>query len=387
MRTGPRPLAVHVGMAAAIWGGGSAAAACLSPGQNFCLGSVKNCLAVHTEATERLSKMLRGIRAYQDHPYVRTLPALPIAWTQGESRLLYAQAKAGRRRKNAPVLLVPSLINGATILDLLQERSFLRWLAARGFEAYLLDWGALTRDACLATLDGAIGTRLVGALQQIASRHSQRVHLIGYCMGGMLTLGAARLAPDRVRSVTLLATPWDFVQGPQPLGDRIKASAPQAWAVIDSLGYLPVDWIQALFASVDPLMVARKFSRFAEMDPASDKARLFVAAEDWLNNGLDLPADVARACLKGWYIDNEPARGLWRLGGQPVRAENLTVPALVVASRRDRLVPFESAASIASHLPRATLLEPACGHIGMMAGEASPETIWSPVARWLGRLA
>ena len=39
------------------------------------------------------------------------------------------------------MLFVPSLINRAYVLDLLPERSMLRWLATRGIRPLLLDWG------------------------------------------------------------------------------------------------------------------------------------------------------------------------------------------------------------------------------------------------------
>lgn len=381
MRTGPRPLSVHIGMAASIWGGGAFA------GSMAANGSPDRALRLQAEAAGRLSELLRGIRAYHEHPYIRDLPELPEVWSAGTARLLRAASKTKARGKTqkGSVLLIPSLVNGSAILDLAPDRSLLRWLAGKGFEAHLLDWGEILRDPALATLDGAIGTRLAQALEHLARAGGGPVHVVGYCMGGLLALALAALEPERVRSVTLLASPWEMREGLQPLGDRIKASMAGAFAVIDSLGHLPVDWVQTLFASVDPLMAARKFARFARFAPEAPKARLFVAVEDWLNDGLDLPGEVARVCLKGWYADNDPARGEWRVCGKPIRAREVDCPALVVASGRDRLVPFESAAAAAAQLPRATLLAPDCGHIGMIAGESAIEKVWEPMAAWLAR--
>ncbi len=342
-------------------------------------------LEIQTEAARRLEKMLRGIRAYQEHPYIRSLPPLPQSWQEGTTRLFRTPAK-GRKKKKAAVLLIPSLINGSSILDLTPERSFLRWLGAQGMDASLLDWGEIMQDSTLKDLDGVIGTRLAHALEHVASENAGPVHLVGYCMGGLLALALERLHPRLVKSLTLLASPWDFTTGSQPLGERVKTGASGAWSIIDSLSHLPVDWIQSLFASVDPLMAARKFSRFAELDPNGEPARIFVAVEDWLNDGLDLPAAIAKECLKGWYIDNAPARGLWRVCGKDIRAQEVSCASLVVASERDRLVPFESAAAAAQQIPRASLLRPNCGHIGMMAGENAIETVWKPVAKWMSQI-
>lgn len=380
MRTGPRPLALHLGMAAAIWGGGACAGAisCLETDDR---GQSRR-LALQSESARRMGAMLRGILAYHEHPYRRNLPPLPIAWHEGTASLFHAASRIGQ---GSGVLLVPSLVNGAAILDLSAGRSFLRWLATKGFKAYLMDWGDIMQDPALATLDGVIAQRLAAALEHAVRDNGGPVHVLGYCMGGLLALALAHLHPEKVRSLTLLASPWEFEKGPQPLGDRIKAGAGIARSVIHSLGRLPVDWIQTLFASVDPLVAARKFSRFAQMDPASEQAQIFVAVEDWLNEGPDLPAAIAEACIRDWYIDNAPARGLWQVRGTPIRAQDISRPSLVVASARDRLVPLESSAAAAHQIPGATLLVPDCGHIGMIAGAQSVESVWQPIARWLAK--
>jgi len=76
--------------------------------------------------------------------------------------------------------------------------------------------------------------------------------------------------------------------------------------------------IQTLFFFLDPFSAERKFRRFAALDPASDEARRFVALEDWITTACPWPSGGARL----WaflYHDNEPARGLWRVAGDPVR--------------------------------------------------------------------
>ena len=63
---------------------------------------------------------------------------LPAVWQAGAARLLRAQQRAPIY--TVPVVLVPSMVNGSEILDLLPDRSLLRWLAEQGFESYLLDF-------------------------------------------------------------------------------------------------------------------------------------------------------------------------------------------------------------------------------------------------------
>jgi poly(3-hydroxyalkanoate) synthetase len=149
---------------------------------------------------------------------------------------------------------------------------------------------------------------------------------------------------------------------------------------------MPVDALQSLFAGVDPFQVLRKFLAFAGLDPASDKARLFVALEDWLNDGVPLAAPVARECLQGWYGENEPARRRWRVAGAAIDPDRVTLPTLVVVPDQDRIVPPASALALAKALPQARRLMPAAGHIGMVVGGSAKPKLWHPLADWMASL-
>ena len=210
--------------------------------------------------------------------------------------------------------------------------------------------------------------------------------LLGYCMGGLLALALATRRPDAVAGLALMATPFDF-HAPDPLPPRrlAQAMAPLLpWLPL--WGGLPVDLIQSLFALVDPRDSTAKFSRFADLDPDSAKARAFVLLEDWLNDGVPLAPAVAAECLAGWYGGNDPAEGRWRIAGRPVRPADWTGPSLAMVPARDRIVPPESALALAQALPACEILKPALGHIGMIVSGAAPDTAWAPLRAWLNRL-
>jgi hypothetical protein len=63
-------------------------------------------------------ELIHGIAAYRRHPWTRDLVDPPVLWQQGEARLL----DFGGESTAAPLLLVPSMINRATILDLAEGR-------------------------------------------------------------------------------------------------------------------------------------------------------------------------------------------------------------------------------------------------------------------------
>jgi len=88
--------------------------------------------------------------------------------------------------------------------------------------------------------------------------------------------------------------------------------------MLETWGELPLDLLQSLFTQVDPLLALRKFSRFGRLDGNSPQAANFVALEDWLNDGVPLPAAVARDCLAGWY-GRKTRRGFYDYSGaEPV---------------------------------------------------------------------
>jgi len=149
------------------------------------------------------------------------------------------------------------------------------------------------------------------------------------------------------------------------------------------VGNVPVEAIQTLFFILDPFAAERKFIRFATLDPDSNDARSFVAVEDWINDGVPLAIGVARDCVRSWYRDNEPGRGLWRVAGRLVRPQALHRPSLVVVPSRDRIVPPGSAEPLAAALGTTTVLRPPLGHIGMMSAARAPDLPWTPIANWL----
>ena len=153
--------------------------------------------------------------------------------------------------------------------------------------------------------------------------------------------------------------------------------------LIAARGELPVDVIQGLFAALDPLLVVRKFEAFAGLGPDSARAADFVAVEDWVNDGVPLAAPVAEECLAGWYRDNTPARGLWRIAGEAVLPGLVRLPTLCVIPGADRIVPPASARALADRLPAAKVLCPAAGHVGMVVSAGAARRVWQPAARWL----
>jgi hypothetical protein len=185
-RRGPRPLLLHLSLA---WlKSSSSTAASLSWSNALPASWLENPQAADPQKIQALEETLRadraliaGIAAYRADPYVRAMRDPPVIWEEQESRLLdYGGA-------GPAVLFIPSLINRAYILDLMEGGSALRWLSGEGLHPYLLDWGWPGEVERHFTLTDYIAGRLERALAMIPGP----VILAGYCMGGLLALAAA----------------------------------------------------------------------------------------------------------------------------------------------------------------------------------------------------
>ncbi len=315
--------------------------------------------------------LLAGIAAYRAHPHVRRLADPPVLWAEGGSRLLdYGPP-------GAPcVLFVPSLINRAYVLDLDRDHSMMRFLAAGGVRPLLLDWGWPDEAARGFTLTDYIAGRLERAMAAVDGP----LTLAGYCMGGLMALAAAARRPAQVERLVLLATPWDFWAEQADQARRLAAALPLLEPAL-ATGTLPTDVLQALFSLVEPGSVAAKYRSFGAQAQDSPRARLFVAMEDWLADGVPLAAPVAREVIGGWYGANSPAAGAWRVAGLPVAVPDL--PCFIAVPERDRIVPPRSALALAR--AGATVVRPPAGHVGMVAGLGAKAALWEALLAWLLR--
>jgi polyhydroxyalkanoate synthase subunit PhaC len=382
-RTGPRPLPLHLLGAVTTWTSSRAALPLLKSGslpwkpeilaaasdlrQELAVADPEALsAAVDAELQTRAETFLRGIERYRRHPYRRVVADPPVVWQEGATRLLDYGPPDG-----APLLVVPSLINRAYILDLGPDKSLLRFLAATGLRPLLVDWGRPDSVERGFDLTDYIAGRLEAAAEAASALAGAPLAVIGYCMGGLLALALAQRRPALVSALALLAAPWDFHADRAGQARLLGALAEPLTRGLAVLGEVPVDILQFLFAALDPLLALRKFSRFAGLLEGSPEERDFVAVEDWLNDGVPLSLPVARDCLAGWYGANEPGRACWRVAGTPV------VP------MQDRIVPPASAAALVSLLPAAERLNPPLGHIGMMVAREAPSAVWQPLAQWL----
>ncbi len=400
-RARPSPLAFHLGAAAAAYQSAIAGAAAagrkdfpwhpsLAP-EAAELPEALDTLALCAAANARLGRFLSGLRKWQTHPYRRNIEEPPVIWQEGAARLLdYGQAPEACDPKGPVVLVVPSLINRAYILDLDEDNSLLRYLASRGLRPLLLDWGEPGDSERGFDFGDYATQRILPALEIATKSGGAPPAVLGYCMGGTLAAGTLSVARADVRTFASIGSPWDF-SGYKGVAATLRGLAGNDPSLTEksllsqgeTFGLIPAELFQILFAILDPLQAAVKFRKFDTMDMDSAEARCFVALEDWLAESVPMATSAAKNLLIDWNMNNATARGDWVLNSERVGLARLQVPALAICGLNDTIAPPEVARPLAAAIPGCRLLTPAAGHVGMIAGRQAPKSVWEPLAEFL----
>lgn len=323
--------------------------------------------------------MLSGVFKYMDTPYQRSLPEAPVIWQRGSARLLdYGENSSGNI-----VLFVPSLINRYYILDLEEKNSFLRFLSKNGVYPLVLDWGIPSETEGDFNCADYVTKIMNPAIDYIVKMSGQSVSLAGYCMGGVLAMAAARTRAEKISSLALLATPWDF-HAPEFRSFILE----NAWQGelekhINTQKILPAEVILSLFYITNPFLFEQKFRRYNILGENSEAAKNFLALEHWVNDGVPMARDVAQDSFIAWAQKNELALGNWKVAGRKVTPQGIKHKTFIAIPKKDNVVPPACAAPLARHIPHAEIIRPSAGHVGMIVGSKAKSELWLPYLEWL----
>lgn len=317
------------------------------------------------------ARALSGLRRYQEAQRPPRPPEAPVIASHAGARLLrYGSDWANNR---APVLFVPSLINPPHVLDISERASMLRWMAAQGHDAMLVDWGHPGERDRDVDLGGHVMDRLLPLIAGIQSPRPPV--LVGYCLGGTLALSAAQHVA--LSALAVIAAPWHFSAMP----DQSRADVARLWAgakpTCERLGYVPMEVLQSGFWMLDPARTIAKYADFADMADGSDAMAAFLALEDWANAGPPLTYAAGRELFETLYSADATGQGRWTVDGAVTDPSAHAMPTLSVASSTDHIVP----ASCAPKLAEQWTLD--MGHVGMIVGSRAQEKLWRPLSQWL----
>ena len=243
-----------------------------------------------------------------------------------------------------PLLIVPPWINKFYVLDLTPEKSFIKWCVDQGITVFCISW--VNPDARLAqkTFDDYIADGPLAALDAIKQATGEdRVHAVGYCVGGTLlavtlALMAAR-HDERIVSATLFAAQVDFAFG----GDlKVFVDEKQLEALEKRMaerGYLESKSMATVFNLLrsNDLLWPYVINNYMKGKTPFPFDLLY-----WNADATRLPAANHSFYLRNCYLDNKLSKGEMTIGGTPIDLKAIKVPIYNVATREDHIAPAKS---------------------------------------------
>ncbi len=287
-----------------------------------------------------------------------------------------------------PIVLIPSLINRYYVLDLLPDRSLIRFLGEKGFDVYVVEWGTPEDEDRYLTLERLIDGRLKRAIRS-AAEHSgaEKVHLLGHCLGGTVAAAFAGLHPDLVASLPLMTTPLDF-NGKDLLSVWSRHPSFDLDSYIEAHGNMPWPIMQAAFYLMRPASMAFKLIKASPRFRDEDFVTGFIALETWGSDNVSFPGHCYRDLIRSLYRENALMKDGLKVGRRRVKFSDVKCPVLSIAGAADHIVPAETtlkecAASGTS--PQVTSWMSEGGHIGAILGKKAQREVWPMMAEWLER--
>ncbi|MBI5860908.1 MAG: class I poly(R)-hydroxyalkanoic acid synthase [Rhodocyclales bacterium] len=272
-----------------------------------------------------------------------------------------------------PLLLVPPCINKFYILDLQPENSFVRYAVEQGNTVFLVSWRNVQEDQGHLTWDDYLEQGPLTAFRVVREICStDQVNALGFCVGGTLLTSALAVARARgenpVASLTLLTTLLDFSDAGE-LGCLVdEASVATREATIGKGGLLRGSELASVFSALraNDLIWNYVVGNYLKGNKPPAFDLLY-----WNSDSTNLPGPFLAWYLRNMYLENNlRVPGKLEMCGVKVDLGRVDMPAFLLASREDHIVPWKT-----SYLGRrllggeTTFVLGASGHI---AGPINP---------------
>ncbi len=302
-----------------------------------------------------------------------------------------------QQRHPVPLVLVPPLGVTTETFDLLPQRSLVRYLSARGFHVYLIDWGKPEkRHAGLGLKDYAIDMFGTALAEVRAHSGVKEVSLMGWCMGGLLCLMHMGFSQDKhIRNLITVASPIDLRGGGIVARSATVLNTPAKLVrrfsslrlhMLDPIRLHAPGWLTTLaFKMTDPVGAVTSYWDLLARLWDRDFVESHSTTADYLNNMLLYPGGVIQDMVVKMAIDNQLAAGRIEVRDRVADLTKIKANLLVFAGTSDILVPAQIArriVEVVASRDKEFRIAPG-GHMGVILGSGAPRQVWEASAQWL----
>jgi polyhydroxyalkanoate synthase subunit PhaC len=308
-----------------------------------------------------------------------------VVYTENKLELLHYESQTDEQCE-VPILIVYALINKPFILDLQPDRSVVRRLLEAGHDVYMIDWNEPSRLDQYLTLDDYVNRYMENCVDVVRERSGQdAINILGYCMGGTMSVMYASLHPEKVRNLGLMAAGlcFDGTGGVlESWGDEQYYSPRD---VTETFGNAPSDMLDVGFALMDPVdNYISKYVRLYDNLENDDFVENFGRMERWLSEGIDVAGAAYVQFLEDLYQDNKLYNNEMYLDGKHTDLANIDMPVLQITGEYDHLIPSEASVPFNEVIASddVSSLQQSTGHIGLSVSGSSHAELWPDVCEW-----
>ncbi len=245
-----------------------------------------------------------------------------------------------------PLLMVPPCINKYYIMDLQQENSLVRFALEQGHQVFMVSWRNITPEIAQLTWEDYLRMGILDSIDAtLEVAKSKDLNILGFCVGGTLVGNAlavmAAKGDTRAASVTLLAAMLDFSDTGEISLFVDEASVAAREAAIGAGGIMPGRDLAAAFSSLraNDLIWPYVVNNYLKGQSPTAFDLLY-----WNADATNLPGPMYCYYLRNTYLENnlrQPGK-LTHLG-EPVDLGRVKIPAYVLATKEDHIVPWRTA--------------------------------------------
>ena len=299
--------------------------------------------------------------------------------------------------QRTPLVLVAPLAVNMLIYDLFPQRSLVRYLRARGFELYMVDWGRPGRYHNHLSLSSYFADYLPKLLVHVR-QHSgeQKLSLHGWSFGGLFSLCYAALGNDPdISNLVLIGAPTDYHRN-GALGGQYRALSRRAKWIRKRTGLrihdVPADllrspgWVNSLaFKLTNPIGSLQGY--WSLMKNLHD--RDFVASHAtngaFLDDMVAYPGGVIQDIIRYLWTDNVVAHGQLPMEGTDGHLNQVTANVLNITGANDPIVTPECSQAMKPLIRSKdkTFVTIDGGHMGILGSAAAQKQSWARIGDWL----